>query len=82
MRKTITIVKEEKKLNFYLQTDRGRFYLFTQPFFNLFYQYFSAGKSERELLAYKKWNKNPRLDKTIEKIPLYIHYVLKEENLL
>lgn len=42
------------------------------------YDYFRRGRSERELHEYKQWNKNPRLDKTIEKIPMYTQYVLRE----
>ena len=32
---------------------------------------------KNELREYTQWNKNPRLDKTIEKMPMYMQYVLR-----
>lgn len=78
MRNAITITKENEKLNFYLISKQGRFYLFTQPFSKGVYNFFRNGKSENQLKSYSKWNSNKRLDKTIEKIPMYVQYVLKE----
>ena len=78
MKKRITITKTDEKLHFYLVTERSRSYLFTQGFSKGVYDYFRRGRSERELHEYKQWNKNPRLDKTIEKIPMYTQYVLRE----
>lgn len=78
MKNRITITKENEKLNFYLVSEKGRFYLFTQPFSKGVYNFFRDGKSESQLRAYSRWNNNKRLDKTVEKIPMYVHYVLKE----
>lgn len=78
MKKRITITKADEKLHFYLTTERGCVYLFTQSFSKGVYDYFRRGRSECELYEYKQWNKNPRLDKTIEKIPIYTQYVLRE----
>ena len=78
MNKRIIIAKEDERLHFYLVTERGPFYLFTQGFSRGVYDYFRRGRSECELHEYKQWNKNPRLDKTIEKIPMYTRYVLRE----
>lgn len=78
MKKRITITKANEQLHFYLTTDRGRAYLFTQSFSKGVYDYFRRGRSERELREFRNWNKNPRLDKTIEKIPMYTHYVMHE----
>lgn len=78
MKKRITIAKVDERLHFYLVTERGRFYLFTQGFSRGVYDYFRRGRAERELHGYKQWKKNPRLDKTIEKIPMYMRYVLRE----
>lgn len=78
MKKRITITKADEKLHFYLVTESGCSYLFTQEFSKGVYDYFCRGRSERELHEYKQWNKNPRLDKTIEKIPMYMQYVLRE----
>ena len=66
---------EVEVLNFYLVSRAGSNYLFTQKFSKGVYEYFKNGKSEREVKAFNKWEKNPRLNKTIEKIPTYTKYV-------
>ena len=64
-------------------TDRQeRFFLFTQSFTKGVYEYFKNGRDENELRTFKRWNKNPRLDKTIEKIPMYMKFALKEAGLV
>ena len=78
MKNKISVTKANNKLNFYLLSEGKRYYLFTQSFSKGVYQFFQNGRSESELYKYKLWHKNPRLDKTIEKIPLYTRYVLKE----
>lgn len=66
------------KLDFYLVSGGRRYYLFSQNYTKGVYDFFRNGKTEDELRRYNKWNRNPRLDKTIEKIPMYIAYVMKE----
>ena len=78
MKEKITITKKNGKLHFFLNADEGRFFLFSQNFSKGVYSFFKKGKSEIEIKTFKKWNRNPRLDKTIEKIPLYMRYVRKE----
>ena len=78
MKSKIIVTKKNGKMNFFLQTKEGRFFLFSQNFSKGVYQFFCKGKSESEIISFKKWNRNPRLDKTIEKIPLYTKYVRKE----
>ena len=79
MKKNKVIVKNHnRKLEFYLLSENRRFYLFTQKYSKGVYNFFCDGKSENEIRHYKKWDKNPRLDKTIEKLPVYIQYVLLE----
>lgn len=78
MQNKIMITKENRKLNFYLILKEERFYLFTQDFSKGVYNFFRNGKTEEQVRAYNKWNNNKRLDKTIEKIPMYIRYVMKE----
>ena len=78
MQNKIMITKENRKLNFYLILKEERFYLFTQAFSKGVYEFFRNGKTEEQIRSYNKWNNNKRLDKTIEKIPMYIRYVLKE----
>ena len=80
-REKIYIVEKNEKLCFYLTSEAGRFFLFTQKFTKGVYDYFKDGKSLKALFEYRGWNRNPRLDKTIEKIPLYIKYVAQEEQL-
>lgn len=79
MKKNKIIIKNQnKKIDFYLLSGRERLYLFTQDYSKGVYNFFRNGKSEGEIRRYKKWDKNPRLDKTIEKLPMYIQYVLCE----
>ena len=81
----ITIEKKNDYLNFYM-TDKKylneRLFLFYQKFSKGVYEYFKNGRNENELRAFNKWHKNPRLDKTIEKIPMYVKYALKEAGLI
>ncbi len=67
------------KLNFYWISQYGTFYLFTQKFTKGVYDFFKNGRHMQELRAFKRWDSNPRLDKTVEKIPMYIKYVRKNE---
>ncbi len=78
MKSKIIVTKKNDKINFFLQDKDSCFFLFSQNFSKGVYQFFCKGKSESEIQAFKKWNRNPRLDKTIEKIPLYTKYVRKE----
>lgn len=66
------------KLNFYLVTGGKTIYLFTQDYTKGVYDFFKNGRSVNELRQFKKWKRNPRLDKTIEKIPVYRTYVMRE----
>lgn len=74
----ITIQKKDEMLHFYLVSEEGRLYLFSQKFSRGVYEYFKNDKSERQIKEFKSWGKNPRLNKTIEKIPLYTKYVRQE----
>lgn len=78
MKNRITVIKNMDNLDFYLLSKQGKFYLFTQPYTKGVYAFFRDGRAENEIKGYKKWNRNPRLDKTIEKIPLYVQYVTRE----
>lgn len=80
MKNKIIVTKSNEKLHFYLLSNGKRLYLFSQDFSKGVYQFFKSGRSESELHKYNLWRKNPRLDKTIEKIPMYMRYVLKEDN--
>ena len=77
----VIVSKADDKLNFYLLVSgKTKFYLFTQAYTKGVYQYFQNGRSEKEIRTFRRWNRNPRLDKTIEKLPLYIRYVIQYES--
>lgn len=78
MKKKITVKPFNGHLYFYLRSDLGEHFLFTQKFSGGVYHYFRNGISENQLRAYRGWDRNPRLDKTIEKLPAYITYVMRE----
>ena len=78
MAKRIFVTKANNVMSFYLKVNNMTVFLFCQPFSKGVYDYFMKGRSEAEVRAFKKWNQNPRLDKTISKIPMYIRYALKE----
>lgn len=80
MKKRIIIISKNNKLDFYLLVSgKTKLYLFTQAYSKGVYQYFRHGRSENEIRNYKRWGRNPRLDKTIEKLPMYIRYVIQYE---
>lgn len=78
MKNKITMIPKDGQLFFYLVSDVGKVFLFSQNFTKGVHDFFINDKSESEILGFRKWRKNPRLSKTIEKIPLYIAYVRKE----
>lgn len=76
----IIVSKNNNKLHFYiLISGRTKIYLFTQTYSKGVYHYFQNGRSEKEIRSYRRWNRNPRLDKTIEKLPMYIRYAIQYE---
>ena len=79
MKNRITIKSGVDVLNFYLVNKHGSFYLFTQDYTPGVYKYFRDGRSEQEIRSFEKWDDNPRLDKTIERLPGQIDYVMREE---
>ncbi len=77
MKNKITIQSRNNKISFYFHVSGKRLYLFSERFSKGVYEFFRKGRSESEIKSYSLWNRNPRLDKTITKIPLYVRYVLK-----
>lgn len=67
-----------KRIDFYLEKSNRRIYLFTQKYTAGVHEVFRMGLRDYQIRGYKKWNRNPRLDKTIDKIPLYLAYYMKE----
>lgn len=78
MKNRIVISYTDNMLHFYLHGDMGCIYLFTQHYTKGVYEFFRGGRAETELFKFKHWDSNSRLSKTIEKIPLYINYAMKE----
>lgn len=79
MTNKITVSKANDMITFYLHSGGKRFFLFVQKYSKGVYDFFAGGRSESEIRNFKAWNKNPRLDKTISKIPLYVKYVDRYE---
>ncbi len=79
MRTKITIDKGDDIIRFYLHLGNRKFFLFAQKYSKGVYDFFAGGRSESEIRNFRLWNRNPRLDKTIAKIPIYTRYVLKYE---
>ncbi len=68
----------EKKLSFFLVDRTGKYWLFDQKFSMGVHTFFQNGVRDYQVRNYGRWGKNPRLDKTITKIPIYVKYLLKE----
>ena len=77
MKNKVIITKENEAIEFYLKNDKGTFWLFTQPYSKGVYEWFKDGRSEREILNFTKWERNKRLNNTINRIPREIKYVSK-----
>lgn len=78
MKCRVVIQKQNDQISFFLQLKSNTQYLCRQAFSKGVYVFFKNGRAEAEILSFKGWGKNPRLDKTIEKLPIYIRYVKKE----
>ena len=74
----IVVTKTKDRIHYYYIVENSRLYLFTDKFTKGLYTYFRDGKSVEEIKKYKTWGRNPRVDKTVTKIPAYIKYVMKE----
>ena len=77
MKNRVIITKENEEIKFYLKNKEGIFWLFSQPFSKGVYEWFKDGRAESEVLSFSKWNRNKRLNDTINRIPREIRYVQK-----
>ena len=77
MKNKVYISKNDNMLDFYLKTNTGTYFLFKQECTKGVYEYFKNGRSVDELRAYHQWERNKRLDKTVEKLPSYVTYAVK-----
>ncbi len=65
-------------LNFYWERNHGKIWLFSQRYTSGVHKQFQNGLRDYDIRNYKKWNRNPRLDKTMKKIPMYVAYASRE----
>lgn len=77
MKSRISVQRNKQNLDFYLRSNDGEFYLFSQDYSKGVYEYFKNGRSVNEIRKFDKWKKNPRLNKTIDRLPKQILYVEK-----
>jgi len=78
MKDKIIVTKGNDQIDLYLISEGKKLWLFSQKYSMSVYNYFRNGRSVREVMAYKDWQKGPRLNKTIERIPGMIKYVKSE----
>lgn len=79
MKDKIIVENKSEYLHFYLKNSKcGKLYLFSQRFSRGVFEFFNKERSISEILKFRRWNRNPRLDKTISKIPIYMRYVERE----
>ncbi len=74
----IEISKSNNFLHFYLVFGEYREWLFSQPYSMSVEAFFRDGRSMNEIRRSNKWRGNPRLSKTIERLPSAIAYVMKD----
>ena len=75
--------QQNQVMDFYLRSadgkSYGKSYLLSQPFSMGVWKYFKNGRAVSEIMAFRAWNKNPRLDKTIVRLPSMIRYIKREQ---
>lgn len=71
--------QQNQVIDFYLRSADGKTYLFSSPFSMGVWKYFKNGRALSEIMAFRAWNKNPRLDKTIVRLPSMIRYIKREQ---
>lgn len=77
-RENINHAYPEKVLDFYLVTECNKYYLFTQRYTMAVYNKFKNGLYDYQIRNFNQWKQNPRVSKTIDKIPSYVAYVMRE----
>lgn len=69
---------ENNGLNFYWERGDKKIWLFSQKYTPGVHEQFRNGMRDFDIRNFKKWKRNPRLDKTIDKIPVYVAYAIRE----
>ena len=66
------------ELNFYLRYNGTSYYLFQQPYRKSVCAFFERGFYLDDAFNYSRAKRNPRIVKTISKLPFAIHYIESE----
>lgn len=66
---------------FYLSVDNNVYYLFHQKYRKGVQQFFGKGRSIDESRAFEKAHRDEAILRTMRKLPAYIHYVEKENDI-
>ena len=66
------------ELYFYLRHDGKRYYLFQQPYRKSVCAFFERGVVLNDVFNYSRAKRNPRIVKTMSKLPYSIHYIESE----
>lgn len=77
MKNRIIIKCKDDNIRFYLKNDNGEFWLFDQKKTKDVYEYFKNGRSEKEIITFKKWACDKKLITAVCRIPREIKYVTK-----
>lgn len=66
------------KLSFFLDHNGNTYYLFQQPYRKSVCAFFERGIILDEVFNYSRAKRNPRIVKTMSKLPYSIHYIESE----
>ena len=77
----IEVTRNSNYINFYLVVGAERLWLFSQEYSQSVYEYFKDGRAIGEFRKNPFWRSNPRLAKTIDRMPSMMRYVKRENGL-
>ena len=69
---------EKGKTQFFLDHNGNTYYLFQQPYRKSVCAFFERGVVLNDVFNYPRAKRNPRIVKTISKLPYSIHYIESE----
>lgn len=72
------MMSKEDVLNFYWEKGDKKIWLFSQKYTQGVHEKFRNGLRDFDIRNFDKWKRNPRMDKTIDKIPVYVAYAERE----
>ncbi len=81
MKKKITVEKDTQNntMSFYLVIPKvGRILLTVAQFSKGVYNFFESSRSYAEVVSFKGWGRNPRLDHIINRLPGLVKYGMSE----